>query len=48
MEAALIHADERTAMTKVSSTFRVYAKTPKSTKYLNSDLIKLLGTPKKK
>jgi hypothetical protein len=48
VEAALIYTDERTAMMKVSSTFRVYAKTPKSTKHLNSDLITQLGTPKKK
>lgn len=48
VEAALIYADGRTDTTKASSTFRDYAKTPKSIKNLNSDLITLLGTPRKK
>ena len=39
---------KRTDMTKVSSTFRDYAKTPETTIYLNSDLITLLATPKKR
>jgi hypothetical protein len=52
VEAALIHAEERTVqtdgrmyMTKLRGAFRDYVKAPKTTKYLNSDLITPLETP---